>query len=130
MAFQSQEEIISWYKNYDPRKSSNKSDEEIYKLASDWTNERYGFELKNYEQKIAPTSVEGIRITNMDGEEDSLAVAKTSPDDIKGLAGLASRIGTTGVSGWLADMGGVDLPGEAFDITPEFFQKSYNESLA
>ena len=25
---------------------------------------------------------------------------------------------------------GIDLPGEAFDISPEFFQKSYNESLA
>ena len=132
MAFQNQEDIITWYKRFDSTEAYGKSDEEIYGLASQFTRERYGKALKPYIPKVAPTSVEGIPIRPMDDKDNVLASAKTSPDDIKGLAGVAASIGTTGVSGIMAEWfpEGIDLPGESFDISPEFFQKSYNESLA
>jgi len=132
MAFKTQDDIVRWYKNFDSANSYQKSNEEIYKLASQYTSQKFGKALKPYIPKVAPTSVEGMPLRPMGDKTDPLASAKTSPDDIKGLTGIAASIGTTGLSGWMAEYlpEGLDLPGESFDISPEFFQQSYNNSMA
>jgi hypothetical protein len=132
MAFKTQDDIVRWYKNFDSAGAYGKTDEDVYNLASQYTKNTFGKSLKAYIPKVAPTSVEGIPIRPMGDTKDPLASAKTSPDDIKGLAGIAASIGTTGLSGWMAEYlpEGLDLPGESFDISPEFFQQSYNNSLA
>ena len=120
MAFKNQEEVIEWYKSYSPSVTIGKTDQEIYGLASDWVNKRYGKTLIPYEVKVKPTSAQGIPITNMESDGNYLSEIPTSPDDISSLYGLSTRIGTASLSGFLAESG----------IAPKFFQKSYNESLA
>ena len=115
-----QESLINWYKGYDPSNALGKSDEEIYGLASQWAEKKYGQPLKPYQPKVAPTSTNGMRITPMDNDGNDLSTVGTSPDDIKQVRGLANRIGTFSVAGALADAG----------IAPEYFGKVYNESLA
>lgn len=115
-----QESLIKWYKGYDPLNSSGKSDEEIYGLASQWAEQKYGSSLKPYQPKIKPTSTNGMRITPMEDDGNTLSTVGTSPDDVKKVRGLANKIGTFSAAGALADAG----------IAPEYFGGIYNNSLA
>ena len=115
-----QESLIKWYKGYDPLNSSGKSDEEIYGLASQWAEQKYGSSLKPYQSKTKPTSTNGMRITPMEDDGNTLSTVGTSPDDVKKVRGLANKIGTFSAAGALADAG----------IAPEYFGEVYNNSLA
>ena len=127
-----QQQVIDWYRGY--AGLYDLPDEEIYNLASEYSVDKYGKPFKPYEAPTPPPSSFGaIRTTSMDPDESTLSKVDTSPKRLEGLKGLAASIGTDiSLSGALAEYfpEGIDLPGERFDITPEFFQKSYNESLA
>ena len=131
----SQEQILDWWKGENPTESIGISDEELYKQANQWSNNMYNLELSPFIPKTPPpTSVGAINLTpGTENDESEFGRVDTSPKKIEGLLGLAASIGTDlSLSGALAEAfpKGVDLPGERFDITPEFFKKSYNESLA
>ena len=131
----SQDEIIKYYRSLYPGRYTLESDEEVYKRADEYAFQKYGKRLTPYIPKVTPpNSVGEIPIKpGQDGDENPLSKVDTSPTKLKGLTKFAANIGTDiSASGWLAEMfpEGIDLPGEAFDVSPEFFQKSYNESLA
>ena len=130
-----QDEIIQYYKNKNPGIYTTAPDEEVYRAADNYALETYGKNLAPYIPKQPPpNSVGNIPVnTGQDGDRDDLSKVDVSPNKLKGLSKFAASIGTDiSASGFLAEMfpEGIDLPGEAFDISPEFFQKSYNESLA
>tara|TARA_R100000995_G_scaffold84638_1_gene64038 strand:+ start:1830 stop:8552 length:6723 start_codon:yes stop_codon:yes gene_type:complete len=128
----SQQEVIDWYRNY--ANLYERSDEEIYNLASEYSINNFGKPFKPYVAPTPPPSSNGqIRTLPMDSDESRLSKIDTSPKKVEGLLGLAASIGTDiSLAGGLAEYfpEGIDLPGDMFDISPEFFQKSYNESLA
>ena len=128
----SQQEVIDWYRNY--ANLYGRSDEEIYNLASEYSINNFGKPFKPYVAPTPPPSSNGqIRTLPMDSDESRLSKIDTSPKKVEGLLGLAASIGTDiSLAGGLAEYfpEGIDLPGDMFDISPEFFQKSYNESLA
>jgi len=131
----SQEQILDWWKGKNPTESIGTSDEELYEQANQWSKNMYDLELAPFIPKTPPpTSVGAINLTpGTENDESEFGRVDTSPKKIKGLLGLAASIGTDlSLSGALAEAfpEGIDLPGERFDITPEFFKKSYNESLA
>ena len=131
----SQEQILDWWKGENPTESIGISDEELYEKANQWSKNMYDLELAPFIPKTPPpTSVGAINLTpGTENDESEFGRVDTSPKKIEGLLGLAASIGTDlSLSGALAEAfpEGIDLPGERFDITPEFFQKSYNESLA
>ena len=127
-----QQEVIDWYRNY--ANLYGQSDEEVYNLASEYSVNNFGKPFKPYEAPTLPPSSNGqIRTLPMDSDESRLSKIDTSPKKIEGLLGLAASIGTDiSLAGGLAEYfpEGIDLPGDMLDISPEFFQKSYNESLA
>ena len=130
-----QDEIIQYYKNKNPGIYTTAPDEEVYRAADNYALETYGKNLAPYIPKQPPpNSVGNIPVNpGQDGDRDDLSKVDVSPNKLKGLSKFAASIGTDiSASGFLAEMfpEGIDLPGEAFDISPEFFQKSYNESLA
>lgn len=131
----SQEEIIDWYKADNPRESVGLSDEEVYSKANEWGKKRYQVELDPYVPTYSkPKKVGKIALTSeVEDDFSDLGKTDTSPTQLKGLYKLGANIGSNiSLAGGLAEMfpNGLDLPGESFDISPEFFQKSYNESLA
>lgn len=131
----SQQEIIDWYKADNPRESVGLSDEEVYSKANEWGKKRYQVELDPYVPTYSkPKKVGKINLTsNVSDDSSELGNVDVSLTKLKGLYKLGANIGTDiSLAGALAEMfpKGLDLPGESFDISPEFFQKSYNESLA
>ena len=130
-----QDEILRWYKSRTPGKYIGVPDEEVYEAANDYTFEQYGKNLRPYIPKQTPPNSVGQIPVNpgQDDDKSNLSKIDVSPNKLKGLYKFAAGIGTDiSAAGFLAEMfpEGLDLPGETFDISPEFFQKSYNESLA
>ena len=130
-----QDEIIQYYKNKNPGIYTTAPDEEVYRAADNYALETYGKNLAPYIPKQPPpNSVGNIPVnTGQDGDRNDLSKVDVSPNKLKGLSKFAASIGTDiSASGFIAEMlpKGIDLPGETFDVSPEFFQKSYNESLA
>ena len=130
-----QDEIIKYFRGKNYGALIDTPDEEVYKLASQYSLDKYDIELQPY---VAPTSIPNnvgnIPVSPYQNNDDSpFSNIDVQPKKIKGLYGLAASIFTDlSLSGLAAEAlpNGLDLPGEAFDISPEFFEKSYNESLA
>jgi hypothetical protein len=135
MAFQTQEDVIRWYKQFNPSGVMGKLDEDVYNMASEWTYKKYGQRLTPYVKPVAPTHADGIPLVPYDDPSNDLESVDTSPDGMRKLKNASTKIGLfglpqlfTGEPGSISK--GIDLPGEMFDMSADFFKNYYNQSMA
>lgn len=148
MAFQTQQEVVEWYRNFRPNSIKNKSDEEIYNMAADWVKQSYGKEIKPFNPITTPTHVEGHPLKPFSSPTNSLEAVDTSPEAMVKLYRLANNIDISDTRTRLeqgkfgeqttdyATAGMAQLYTEKgadwgfMKASPEFFKYAYNNSTA
>ena len=115
-----QDDLIQYFRTKQPQYTQNMSDLDVYTYGKDLIYESKGVNVPEY----APP-VEKIEL-----EQDAPLLsskyqnADVSPDGSKSFLESVYQIGLTGASEAFTESG---LP--MLGITPEFFKKSYNQSL-
>ena len=123
------DDYLNWFKtNFAP---DIQDEEELYNLASEYLNSKTGEYLKPYEPPAPLPQEHSAGYTNkaVEGDSSNLANVSTDPDSINGLKGMLADLATeVSLSGYLAETfeDGISSVG----ISADFFEKSYNESIA
>ena len=123
------DDYLKWFKaNIAP---NIQDEEELYNLASEYLNSKTGEYLKPY-KPLTPLPQEhsaGYANKPVEGDSSYLANLNAEPEKINGLKGMLADLATDfSLSGVLAETfpDGISSLG----ISADFFEKSYNESIA
>lgn len=123
------DDYLKWFKaNIAP---NIQDEEELYNLASEYLNSKTGEYLKPYKPLTPLPQEHSAGYTNkpVEGDSSYLANLNAEPEKINGLKGMLADLATDfSLSGALAQTfpDGISSLG----ISADFFEKSYNESIA